>query len=62
MMIKLLSVQGILSFGLSFGSVFVNDLVVCICPSVSFYFFLYLSQDLYEKLQCNVDTAFLMTK
>jgi len=27
-----------------------------------FVFFFFLSQDLYEKLQCNVDAAFLMTK
>jgi len=49
--IKLLSVQDFLSFGLSFGSVFVHGLVVCFVLQFYFLFFS-LSQDFYEKLQC----------
>jgi len=41
------------------GSVFMAWLFVL---SFSFFYFFFLSQDLYEKLQCNVDIAFLMTK
>ena len=60
MIIKPLSVHGINS---QFWFVFwfcVHGLVVCFVLNLVFFFFL--SQDLYEKLQCNVDTAFLMTK
>jgi len=62
MIIKLLSVQGFLSFGLSFGSVFVHGLVVCFALQFYFLFFFFLSWTCMKSYSVlNVDTAFLMT-
>ena len=51
--IILLSVHDILRFGLFFDSVFMAWLFVLSFVLFSFFF---LSQDLYEKLQCNVNS------
>ena len=60
MIIKLLSVLSILVCLLVL-CLFMARLFALIL-SFSLFSFFFLSQDLYEKLQCNVDTAFLMTK